>query len=81
MRTPNEPFTVGRLSLYILAAVVLLTACQRSISGTYLVSDQASVVWLELVRTPDNHLTGQLSNGAEAGGNYRTEHRIGDGSG
>jgi hypothetical protein len=61
MRTPNQSSAVVRLILNALAAVVLLTGCQRSISGTYLVSDRASVVWLELVRTPDNHLTGQLS--------------------
>jgi hypothetical protein len=61
MRTPNESSAVVRMMLSALAAVLLLTSCQRSISGTYLVSDKGSVVWLELVRTPDNHLTGQLS--------------------
>lgn len=61
LRTPNQSSAVGSLILSTLAAVVLLTGCQRSISGTYLVSDNGSVVWLELVRTPDNHLTGQLS--------------------
>jgi hypothetical protein len=44
-----------------LAALVVLCGCQRDISGTYLVSDSDSVVWLQLVRTPDSHLTGQLA--------------------
>jgi len=50
-----------RLSLCIIVAVVILSGCQRDISGTYLASDKASVAWLQLVRTPDNHLTGQLA--------------------
>lgn len=49
-----------RLSLCGLAVLTVLCGCQRDISGTYLVSDPSSVVWLQLVRTPDNHLTGQL---------------------
>ena len=47
-------------ALYVIAAVVLLNGCQRDISGMYLASDKAAVCWLQLVRTPDNHLTGQL---------------------
>lgn len=39
----------------------LLCGCQHNISGTYIANDSASVVWLQLVRTPDNHLTGQLA--------------------
>ena len=46
--------------LYVIAAVVLLSGCRRDISGTYLASDRSAVCWLQLVRTPDNHLTGQL---------------------
>ncbi|WP_156785221.1 hypothetical protein [Terriglobus roseus] len=29
-------------------------------SGSYLMNDEVAVCWLQLVRTPDNHLTGQL---------------------
>ena len=50
-----------RLSLCVIAVFVLLTGCKQDISGTYLASDNASVVWLQIVRTPDNHLTGQLA--------------------
>ena len=50
-----------KLYCHGLAVLVLLTGCKRDISGTYLGSDAATVVWLQLVRTPDNHLTGQLS--------------------
>lgn len=44
-----------------LVAVSLLTGCQSDISGAYLASDQNAVCWLQLVKTPDNHLTGQLA--------------------
>jgi hypothetical protein len=50
-----------RLSLCGVAALAILCGCQRDISGTYLASDLGSVAWLQLVRTPDNHLTGQLT--------------------
>jgi hypothetical protein len=37
-----------------------MTGCQRDISGGYLTGDQGAVCWLQIVRTPDNHLTGEL---------------------
>jgi hypothetical protein len=43
-----------------LLTLALLCGCQRNISGTYIASDSGSVIWLQLVRTPDNHLTGQV---------------------
>src|SRR5690348_11215907 len=43
------------------ASVVLVTGCQRSISGSYLASDNSAALWLQVVKTPDNHLTGQLA--------------------
>lgn len=42
------------------AALLLLPGCEKSISGSYLASDQRAVCWLQLVQTPDNHVTGQL---------------------
>jgi hypothetical protein len=50
-----------RLNVCVVAVVVLLSGCKKDISGTYLGSDGATVVWLQLVRTLDNHLTGQLA--------------------
>lgn len=44
-----------------LVAMLLMVGCHRDISGAYLASDQTGIGWLQLVRTPDNHLTGQLS--------------------
>jgi hypothetical protein len=38
-----------------------MAASHPNISGPYIASDQGSVCWLQLVRTPDNHLTGQLA--------------------
>jgi hypothetical protein len=48
-------------ALFAITTVILLSGCQRGISGTYLASDKATVCWLQLVRTQDNHLTGQLA--------------------
>jgi len=42
-------------------AVVLMAGCHSNISGSYLASDNSAVVWLQVVRTPDNHLTGQIA--------------------
>lgn len=49
------------LSTSLIAALILVCGCQRDISGTYLATDQNGIVWLQLVRTPDNHLTGQFA--------------------
>lgn len=37
-----------------------MSGCQREISGTYIAKFTDGVYWLQIVRTPDNHLTGQL---------------------
>ena len=42
-------------------AVVLMAGCHSNISGAYLASDKSAMVWLQVVRTPDNHLTGQIA--------------------
>ena len=42
-------------------AVVLMAGCHSNISGSYLASDNSAVVWLQVVRTPDSHLTGQIA--------------------
>lgn len=51
----------GRIPAYAALVVVLMTGCQRNISGSYLAFDNSAVLWLQVVRTPDNHLTGQLA--------------------
>jgi hypothetical protein len=56
-----EQSYMRRLSLCVVAVFVLLTGCKKDISGTYLTSDNSTVLSLQLVRTPDNHLTGQLA--------------------
>src|ERR1019366_7555752 len=38
-----------------------LCACRRNISGSYLATDSNAVCWLQVVRTPDNRLSGQIS--------------------
>jgi hypothetical protein len=50
-----------RLSVCTIAALALLCGCHRDISGTYLASDEGGVVSVQLVRTPDDHLTGQFA--------------------
>jgi hypothetical protein len=49
-----------RFALCWPAALVLLTGCKKNVSGSYLTSDQQTVCWLPLVRTPDDHLSGQF---------------------
>jgi hypothetical protein len=44
-----------------LALVFVIVGCSHNISGSYLASDKNAVVWLQIVRTPDNHLTGQMA--------------------
>jgi hypothetical protein len=38
-----------------------MAGCHSNISGAYLASDKSAMVWLQVVRTPDNHLTGQIA--------------------
>src|SRR6266849_4443661 len=45
---------------FLCLAALLMTGCQREISGTYMTKFPNAVVWLQLVKTPDNHLTGQF---------------------
>jgi hypothetical protein len=56
----NENWNMRHLLLCAVAAVIPLSGCQREISGTYVAKFTDGVCWLQLVRTPDNHLTGQL---------------------
>jgi hypothetical protein len=42
-------------------ALVLMAGCQRNISGFYIASNNSAVIWLQVVRTTDNHLTGQIA--------------------
>ena len=42
-------------------AVLLVVGFRGNISGAYLAADSSSVIWLQVVRTPDSHLTGQLA--------------------
>lgn len=65
MTAEARPFSFARRAcgagLCALAAAILMAGCQRNISGSYIASDSNSACWLQLVRTPDNHLTGQLA--------------------
>jgi hypothetical protein len=49
--------------LCIIATITLLSGCKREISGGYLAhsEDKNSLAWIDIVRTPDDHLTAQLS--------------------
>ncbi len=50
-----------RCALFVLFTTVILAGCSKDISGSYLSSDKTTVCWLQLVRTPDNHITGQIT--------------------
>lgn len=51
---------MNRFALCCLPAFVLLTGCKKDVSGSYLADDKVAVCWLQLVRTPDDRLTGQI---------------------
>src|SRR5215469_12114746 len=55
-------YQAGRWSVTLMcASLSFLAGCHRNISGYYLASDNSAVLWLQVVRTSDNHLTGQLA--------------------
>jgi hypothetical protein len=54
-------FRSGVLPAFGTLVLVLMTGCHNNISGSYLAGDKSAVVWLQIVRTPDNHLTGQMA--------------------
>lgn len=54
-------FLSGALPVCGAFAMVLMAGCHSNISGAYLASDDSAVVWLQVVRTPDSHLTGQIA--------------------
>ncbi len=43
-----------------LLMLLILNGCAREISGTYMAKFSNGIWWVQLVRTPDNRLTGQL---------------------
>jgi hypothetical protein len=51
---------MSRFVLCVFVAVVLLSGCRKDVSGSYLTVDNQTIFWLQLVRTPDNRLTGQI---------------------
>jgi hypothetical protein len=61
MRNRRSTFRLRASLCGIVGVVITLAGCRQNISGSYLASDKSAVCWLQLVRTPDNHLTGQLA--------------------
>jgi hypothetical protein len=54
---------MNRIALSCLAYIlllVLLGGCHKDVSGSYLAADDGGVMWVQLVRTPDDHVAGQL---------------------
>lgn len=56
----REINTVTRSASLVLAVTLVLSGCQRDISGKYLAKYTDGICWLQLVRTPDDHLTAQM---------------------
>lgn len=47
--------------LCVAAALILLSGCSRhDVSGKYLAKFTNGIYWMQLVKTPDNHVTGQF---------------------
>jgi hypothetical protein len=55
---------IARFSALFSAAIAIATmsGCRSEISGKYIARFTNGMYWLQLVRTPDNHLTGQLES-------------------
>lgn len=49
----------GRLLCVALLLATIAGCGERNISGSYLAKGQGSIGWLQIVQTPDKHLTGQ----------------------
>ena len=49
------------VGFWSIGAIAFLAGCRSDISGSYLAGDPTSVCSLQIVRTPDARLTGQLS--------------------
>ena len=49
-----------RFAVYILTVVFFLVGCKNNVSGSYLFAENGVILWLQLVRTPDSRLTGQI---------------------
>jgi hypothetical protein len=56
-----------------IAAFALLNGCKKDVSGSYVASDNTTVCWLQLVRTPDERLNGQMVLSV-LGSNGKIEH-------
>jgi hypothetical protein len=48
------------MPIHVVLAIAILSGCQRGVSGAYMTKFTNGVALLQLVRTPDNHLTGQF---------------------
>ena len=49
-----------RQACFAIAATLAISACQSDVSGKYLAKYSDGICWLQLVRTPDNHVTAQI---------------------
>ena len=49
-----------RFAVCWLAGLLLLSGCKKDVSGSYVAADNVAVCWLQIVRTPDDHLSGQI---------------------
>lgn len=54
------PVGTALRSIYIGLTLLVFNGCQRKISGTYVAKSPNEVAFLQLVKTPDSHLTGRL---------------------
>lgn len=61
--------------LYLAAAALLLSGCSpRDVSGTYIAKFTNGIYWMQLVETPDKHLTGQFVTLLVLGTDGKVQH-------
>ena len=60
MAASKQSPAINRLLVLIVA--MFMSSCQYDVSGGYVAKSSDAAVWLQLVRTPDNRLTGQFAD-------------------
>jgi hypothetical protein len=59
---PIDPAHLNAVQSFI---IVLVSGCKKDVSGSYLAVDKATVCWLQIVRTPDGNVTGQMAHSVQ----------------
>jgi hypothetical protein len=53
---------MNRLLFCVLPVALLISGCSHDVSGTYMAQDKSEIIWLQIVKTPDNRLSGEIAS-------------------